>query len=183
SSEPLSLEGWTLTGPEGRIALPDVTLAAQGFTVGGSGESFLAPFPDFAGLVAFVTTLEWGDALAREGGWIELADPQGVLVDGVSWGTDASILSVAPAALQASHSMERLPAGLDRDVADDFVENTAPTPGRGLSTTHADDSATVEEAAAWTGALFAALAGLAAGAYALGRHPKPASPDEGKDGK
>ncbi len=157
----VALEGWSLAGPGGAVVLPAVTIAPHAFVVGSVAGGLEQQGIAIEGTVSFITEAAWGAAMRREGGWIELAGPAGQPADALSWGTDATALMPAPNAVAAGHSLERMPAGLDRDLGEDFVENAAPSPGRGLaaSTTVGRDW---EEFAEWSAISLVPLAGIGA---------------------
>lgn len=164
------LDGWSLAGPGGAVILPPMALAGHSFVVGrvGTGLDDAAS----SAPVAFETAADWGLAMSRAGGWIELAEPGGAAIDAVSWGSDASVLAPPPAAIAAHHSLERRPAGLDRNLAEDFVENAEPTPGGGIAFVDESSSTAWAEIGFWSaGAAAPILALLAVRALVRRRAP------------
>lgn len=65
-------------------------------------------------------------------GKIILRDGSGQIVDQISYGTDTSVLDPAIPAVAEGHSIERKPSGFDTDMATDFIDQSRPTPGKGL---------------------------------------------------
>mgnify|MGYP003377180734 CR=1 FL=1 len=51
------------------------------------------------------------------------------IVDGLSWGSDATVLNPSVPVVPAGHSAERISAGYDTDTAADWANRFPPTPG------------------------------------------------------
>ncbi len=124
------LEGCTLVNGADTIELPALTLPGHAYLVIATGAGFSDDFPRFDAAIVFVGARPGG--ARRGGGSLMLLGPEGLASDAVSWGSDASIFAPPPAAVSPGGSIERRPAGLDRDLPEDFVENAHPTPGYGL---------------------------------------------------
>jgi hypothetical protein len=68
-----------------------------------------------------------GDGLQNTGDRLLLNDPNGNLMDALSWGTDTTIFTIP--GVVAGHSLERLTPGFDTDAGSDFHDQNPPTPG------------------------------------------------------
>jgi hypothetical protein len=125
----VSLVGWSLRDHARAVPLPDIVLPPHGFAVIAASDSFFSAYPGFDGIAGWLGG-RIGNGLGNDGDLLELIAPDGVAVDAVSWGDDASALVPPVDAVGAGHSIERSPAGIDTNAAADFVDNAAPSPGR-----------------------------------------------------
>lgn len=125
----VSLAGWTLRDHARAVPLPDIVVPARGFAVIAASDSFFERYPAFDGIAAWLVG-RIGNGLGNDGDLLELVAPSGAVIDAVSWDDDASALDPPVDAVAAGHSIERSPAGADTDVAGDFIDNAAPSPGR-----------------------------------------------------
>jgi|CXWL01.1.fsa_nt_gi hypothetical protein len=127
---PVSLEGWALADATSADVLDAVTIPGRGFIVIAASEEFLVRYPDFNGEL-LVLDGRVGNGLGNEGEVLVLVEPSGRFVDAVSWGDNTDALKPSIDDAPAGHSIERLVSGTDSNRADDFVDNGAPSPGRG----------------------------------------------------
>ena len=67
--------------------------------------------------------------LANGGDELILLDPQGALVDGMSYGSSNKIFKPSAQLVGSNQSLERIPADCDNDIAFDFKPQQKPTPG------------------------------------------------------
>ncbi|MEX0749684.1 MAG: lamin tail domain-containing protein [Dehalococcoidia bacterium] len=125
----VSLAGWTLRDNARASSVPDIIIPAGDFAVVAASDSFLATYPDFLGVVAWLDG-RLGNGLGNDGDSLELISPTGTVVDAISWGDESSILEPPIDAVPAGHSIERRMAGVDTNAAEDFVDNNDPSPGR-----------------------------------------------------
>ncbi len=123
----IALTGWRIADLRAETVLPEASIPPGGFLVV-AGEGFPELFPDFEG--AIVTVGRIGNGLGNDGDLVRLLDPEGVEVDALSYGSDATAFDPSVPLVEAGHSLERVPAGLDTDVASDWVDQPAPSPGR-----------------------------------------------------
>ncbi|MCK4723642.1 MAG: lamin tail domain-containing protein, partial [Dehalococcoidia bacterium] len=129
TAETIDLEGWRIRDNSDSDLIPSLTLPANGFAViAAMEEGFYTNFPDFAGTIVFVEDGQIGKGLSNEGDRLILEDSQGRVIDALSYGDDTSQNPHCPD-VAAGHSLERSPAG------GEFVGNSEPTPGYGLSPT------------------------------------------------
>jgi len=126
----ISLSGWTVSDNSATTSLPEVTISPRSFLIIAATDKFLELFPDFAGEVVYMPDGKIGNGLSNSGDRLILLDDQGVEVDSLSWGTDASVFDPPCPDVDSGHSLERVPWGRDTDQADDFVDQESPTPGR-----------------------------------------------------
>lgn len=70
-----------------------------------------------------------GSGLSNNGDRVILKNSSGDTIDQMSYGTDTTIFNPACSDIVEGHSLERDPNGTDTDIAVDFVDKTAPTPG------------------------------------------------------
>lgn len=123
----VSLAGWRIADHRAETILPEATIPPGGFLIV-AGEGFAELFPDFSG--ARVTVVRIGNGLGNDGDLVRLLDADGVEVDAMSYGNDASAFDPPVPAVAAGHSLERVPAGVDTDTAADWVDQPSPSPGR-----------------------------------------------------
>lgn len=142
-SEPLELEGWSITDNFSTDALPDLRLDAGGFGVLAASEHFQEDWPDYDGPLAVLDDGRLGNGLSNLGDCLILRDAERRIVDALSYGEDSSLLEPPVPAVPADHSLERRPAGHDTDSAEDFVDNPHPSPGFGLAGSGATPTATL----------------------------------------
>jgi hypothetical protein len=140
------LDGWWLETVAGNpVRLPPLNLAPYGYAiVAASTAQFQAAYPGYLGIVTSPDA--WGE-IDRANGFVVLRNADGAAVDQVNWGDPAQFAppadvkmekaSIPPGVgwlfkegkLQADHSMERRPVGMDRDIAADWVRQPFPSPG------------------------------------------------------
>ena len=92
---PIDLTGWTLADNRGDDPIPATTLAAGAYLIVGGSEALADELPGDVQLVVMADG-RIGNGLANSGDRVLLIDPSGVAVDGVSWGSDRTILVLAP---------------------------------------------------------------------------------------
>ena len=124
----VSLAGWRIADNHSSDPLPDVELSPGEFLVVAGSEAFGELFPDFHGrFVALGGSI--GNGLGNSGDRVMLLDPNGTMVDGMSYGSDASVLDPPVGLVAAGHSLERVPAGTDTDSSSDWMDQQRPSPG------------------------------------------------------
>ena len=128
----IDLSGWAVADNHEADALPALSLPPGGFAVIAASPGFYDSFPSFHGTVAFLADGSIGNGLSNEGDCLKLLDSAGKVVDGVSYGSDATIMSPPCPRVADGHSLERRPAGFDTGQSSDFVDNGTPSPGIGL---------------------------------------------------
>jgi DNA/RNA endonuclease YhcR with UshA esterase domain len=125
----VNLAGWSLSDNAAQDSLPPVELPPGNFVVVAASPHFQENFPDFHGAIIYLDGII-GNGLGNDGDRVVLRGPGDELVDGISYGDDASVLDPPCFDVAAGHSLERAPAGHDTDAATDFVDQPAPSPGQ-----------------------------------------------------
>ncbi len=92
---PIDLTGWRLADNRAGDPIPATTLAPGAYLIVGGGEELAAELPAGVAL-AVVEDGRIGNGLANGGDRVSLIDPAGATVDGVSWGSDDTITTLAP---------------------------------------------------------------------------------------
>ena len=92
---PIDLTGWSLADNRGEDPIPATTLGAGAYLIVGGSAALAEELPADLQLVA-VADGRIGNGLANSGDRVLLIDPSGTAVDGVSWGSDRTILVLAP---------------------------------------------------------------------------------------
>ena len=92
---PIDLAGWSLADNRAEDAIPATTLAAGAYLIVGGSEALADELPGDVQLVVMADG-RIGNGLANSGDRVLLIDPSGEAVDGVSWGSDRTILVLAP---------------------------------------------------------------------------------------
>lgn len=116
----VTLRGWAVADGVARDALPDVTVPAGGFVLVTAG-----PTPG----AALVADGRIGNGLANKGDVVRLLGPAGEEVDAVSFGANLDAFDPSVPLAPPGASVERVPAGLDSDSAQDWWSQDPPTPG------------------------------------------------------
>jgi hypothetical protein len=124
----VDLTGWTIADATSADTVAELQLAPREFAIIAASDSFSKTYPGFTGKLA-VNGGRLGNSLGNDGDRLILTDTNGALVDAISWGSDATVLSPAIPDVPAGHSIERRAPGADSDSAEDFVDNESPSPG------------------------------------------------------
>lgn len=131
SDDRVDFSGWTIADNRGSDVLPELTVGPGGFAILAASDRFVSTYPDYDGPLA-VLGGRIGNSLGNDGDHLVLKDASGAIIDAVGWGNDVTIFEPAIIDVPSGHSIERSPAGVDTDSADDFVDNVSPSPGSGL---------------------------------------------------
>jgi hypothetical protein len=130
AAQAVVLDGWTITDDQSSDVLPTFALAAgECIVLAADTTVFRAAHPGYAGRLVRVGSI--GTGLANLGDVITLRDDGKTLVDCVSWGTNTSCMSPAPA-VPAANSVATLQRATlaDTDASGDWViANETPCPG------------------------------------------------------
>jgi hypothetical protein len=129
----VDVTGWAIEDNQEKDTIPDLRLGPGGYAVVAAGAGFHDHFPGFEGSIAYMNDGSIGNGLSNDGDRLVLVDSAGSIVDAMSYGGDAGVLSPPCVDVTEGHSLERRPAGIDTGRASDFVDNEEPTPGTGLS--------------------------------------------------
>jgi hypothetical protein len=126
-NETVELAGWNISDNNKTSLIPSLNISPYGFAVIAASENYSINYPDYSGIIVFLGG-RIGNGLGNDGDHLVLTDGNGSVIGGLSYGSDKSgILPLCPAVADG-HSIERFPAGGDL-----FIDNSAPTPGYGLS--------------------------------------------------
>jgi hypothetical protein len=128
ASAPVDLTGWALRDAATSDTLSGFIIPARGFAIIAASDDFRAVYPDFTGPL-LVLDGRIGNGLGNDGDALALVDASGEIIDAVSWGDDSSILDPSVDDVPSGHSIERKSAGVDSNVAGDFIDNERPSPG------------------------------------------------------
>ncbi|MBK6432656.1 lamin tail domain-containing protein [Candidatus Amarolinea dominans] len=128
SGDALVLSGWRIGDNSSQDIIPDLTIAGHGFVIVASSPQFHVNYPVVPAPVVFLNNAI-GNGLGNSGDRLLLSDPAGLTVDGLSWGTDTTVLDPSVPVAPAGHSAERLSAGYDTDTAADWANRFPPAPG------------------------------------------------------
>ena len=127
TSHTITLTNWTISDAVSSDVIPTVVISPQAFVVVAASISFSVNFPAFTGTIVYIPGGTIGNGLSNAGDRLTLADDVGMVIDGLSYGTNTSVFTLPAAA--AGHSLERQPIGIDTNTAGDFVDRFPPTPG------------------------------------------------------
>jgi hypothetical protein len=111
-----TIQNGTTLGPSQYLVLAGTTNVRAIWTIPSSAQviAFTSPFPGFSAT---------GDAVI-------LQNSSGSNVDAVSWGTNVSAFSPSVPTVALGHSIVRKTLSVDTDSASDWIDTSAPTPGR-----------------------------------------------------
>lgn len=133
----------TRGGTEGMLIFPTGynILPAERLVIANTGTSFLSYYgypPDFEiedsdpsipDMVVYTPWAEGETWLDNIGDEVLLLGIGDILVDAMSWGTSDFAFTPPCPDVPLGHSLERLPVNIDTDTADDWIDQSAPTPG------------------------------------------------------
>ena len=130
TSSPIELTDWAISDNLSTdVISPTVTIPAGGCMVVAASEDFYTNYPDFTGDIVFVADGRIGNGLGNTGDRLILKDSEGTVIDQMSYGTDTTAFHPACPDVAAGHSLERSPANVDTDTAEDWVDQEFPDPG------------------------------------------------------
>ncbi len=126
-----TLSHWTIKSAGSTYTIPNGTLLGpkRYLVIAGAADvRSLWTIP--AESEVLVDAADFGGGLLPPGDAIVLSTDAGTGVDAVSWGTDASALSPAAVNPAIGHALIRSSLARDTDVSGDWLDTSAPTPGR-----------------------------------------------------
>ena len=129
-TSPVELGGWILEDGSARDRLPAHRLPAGGFALVAASEASARALRARGAAVLLLPDGRIGGGLGNEGDVLRLRDPTGAERDAVSWGGNLEALDPAAPDGPPGRSLERIPPGRDRDLAEDWWIQPAPSPGR-----------------------------------------------------
>lgn len=122
----IELRGWSIRDNYLDDTIPNLSIAPSGFAIVAATEGFYTNFPDVECPVVFIGDGAIGNGLSNDGDRLSLKDGAGTVIDAISYGSDASVMSPPAPGVSEGHSVERSPAG------GGFVDNPDPSPCGGL---------------------------------------------------
>lgn len=111
------------------VISPTVTIPVGGCVVIAASEDFYTNYPDFTGDIVFIADGRIGSGLGNTGDRLILKDSEGTVIDQMSYGTDTTAFDPPCSDVDAGHSLERSPANVDTDTAEDWIDQESPNPG------------------------------------------------------
>src|SRR6266850_2900621 len=118
----ITLTNWTITDNTSSDTIPTVTLGPGGHViVAATAAGFASEHPGFTGTVLTITDGAIGNGLANAGDLLILKDSGGVAVDGLSWGTNTSVLNPSAGVDSPSNTNQRNVSGTDTDTNADWT--------------------------------------------------------------
>ena len=130
ASSPIELTDWTISDNMSTdVISPTVTIPVGGCIVIAASEDFYTSYPDFTGAIVFIADGKLGNGLGNAGDRLILKDDEGTVIDQMSYGTDTTAFDPACLGVAAGHSLERSPANVDTDTAEDWIDQESPNPG------------------------------------------------------
>ncbi len=130
ASSPIEMTDWTISDNMSTdVISPTVTIPVGGCLVIAASEDFYTSYPGFTGDIVFVADGRIGNGLSNSGDRLLLKDGEGTVIDQMSYGTDTTAFDPACPDVAAGYSLERSPANVDTDTAEDWIEQESPNPG------------------------------------------------------
>ena len=130
TSSPMELTDWTISDNRSTdVISPTVTIPVGGCMVIAASEDFYTNYPDFTGDIVFIADGRIGNGLGNTGDRLILKDSEGTVIDQMSYGTDTTAFDPACPDVAEGHSLERSPANVDTDTAEDWIDQESPNPG------------------------------------------------------
>jgi len=130
TSSPMELTDWTISDNLSTdVISPTVTIPVGGCVVIAASEDFYTNYPGFTGDIVFVADGRIGNGLGNAGDRLVLKDSEGTVIDQMSYGTDTTVFDPACPDVAEGHSLERSPANVDTDTAEDWIDQESPDPG------------------------------------------------------
>jgi len=130
TASPMELTDWTISDNLSTdVISPTVTMPVGGCVVIAASEDFYTNYPDFTGEIVFIADGRIGNGLGNTGDRLILKDSEGTVIDQMSYGTDTTAFDPACPDVAEGHSLERSPANVDTDTAEDWIDQESPDPG------------------------------------------------------
>jgi endonuclease G len=134
SAGTLTLSNWSITDNTSSDPIPTVTLGPGGHViVAATAAGFSSEHPGFTGTVLTVADASIGNGLANGGDLLILRDGNGVAVDGLSWGSNTTVLNPS-AGIDSSSNTNQRTAAVDTDTNADWTR-AAETPNGSTNAT------------------------------------------------
>jgi len=131
---PINLQGWSIADNTSAVSVSSATyIPAYGFALLAKSANTWTKWtiPATAEKISLGGTL--GNGLANGGDNLILKNDQNEIVDQMSWESDISGFTsgcgAACPGVAEGHSLERDPDGKDTDAAEDFIDQSNPSPG------------------------------------------------------
>lgn len=127
----IDMSHWVVRSAQSSQTIPNgTTLDPAGYLIvtGTSTVRTLWTIPQQTKIVASPGV--FGAGLSVQGDHATLLTASGATIDAVSWGTDTAAFSPPATSALSGHSLIRSSLAKDTDTAQDWVDTSAPTPGR-----------------------------------------------------
>jgi DNA/RNA endonuclease G (NUC1) len=125
SAGDITLTNWTITDNVSSDPIPTVTLGPGGHVIiAATAAGFASEHPGFTGTVLAIGDGAIGNGLANSGDALILKNELSVVVDGLSWGSNATVLDPSAGIDSATNTNQRNAAGTDTDTAADWTRAT-----------------------------------------------------------
>lgn len=138
SAGTVTLTNWTITDNVSSDTIPTITIGPGGHViVAATVAGFASEHPGFTGTVLTIADGAIGNGLANGGDALILKDASAAVVDGISWGSNTSVLNPSASIDSSTNTNQRSAAGTDTDAATDWTRatetpdgntNASPTP-------------------------------------------------------
>lgn len=126
----IDLSMWVVKAGSSTFAIPaGTTIAPRGYAIITSDASTRSRWQVGSSTPVVVST-SFSGGFASAGDAVYLEGNDGVLIDAVSWGTNAKVMSPAATLPALGHALIRTTLARDTDSKQDWVDTSAPTPGR-----------------------------------------------------
>ena len=126
----VNLSGWRINDATSGDSLPAVVLPAGEYAVitNSADTASFWEIPSAAVMVELGSQI--GNGLSNAGDAIYLVSPEALIVDAVSWGSNADALAPAAPDVAEGHSLIRVSLSSDTDTAEDWSASDPPNPGQ-----------------------------------------------------
>jgi len=127
----IDLKNWTLTDntTERTIIHFSKSIPAHGFAVIAKAAQTWTYWTIPLTAAKFQLGQQIGNGLSNDGDALILKNPDGDIIDQISWGDDISIFNPSVPGVVKGHSIARSLLGSDTDSATDWIDLTTPNPG------------------------------------------------------
>jgi hypothetical protein len=131
TSATATLSHWVVQTSHSSYTIPNGTvLGPKQYLVVGGTSDVRATWTVPASSQVLVTPDAFGGGFGSAGDRVRLLSDASSTIDALSWGADASVFSPAAMNPATGHSLIRSSLARDLDTAGDWVDTSAPTPGR-----------------------------------------------------
>ena len=145
STQSITLTNWTITDNVSSDTIPTVTIGPGGHViVAATLTGFASEHPGFSGTVLAIADGAIGNGLANSGDALTLKDSSGAVVDGLSWGSNTTVLNPSAGVDSSTNTNQRNSTGTDTDTSADWTR-AAETPNGIVSPTLSSGAAVISQ--------------------------------------